>query len=52
MLVCEARSLEPLLPARCHKDTKCLRTDATHRTELRGEGGEPDPVDISEPALS
>lgn len=52
MLVCEVRSLEPLLPAHCHKDTKYLRTDATHRTELRDEDGKPDPVDICGPALS
>lgn len=52
MLVCEVRSLEPLLPAHCHKDTKYLRTDATHRTDLRDEDGKPDPVDICGPALS
>lgn len=46
LLAREVRGLEPLLPAHCHKDTEYLRTDATHRTELRDEGRKPGPVDL------
>ena len=54
MLVCEARSLEPVLPAHPHEDTVHLRTDAMHRREQSSEteGGKPGPADIYEPASS